>query len=64
MSKSNILAPTGERMSKAFFAAIVYALQGQDKKAADILRAIGQEMLRDAESVVLGGGRGRKGRKA
>jgi len=64
LSKSNIMPPAGERMSKAFFAAIMHAMKGNDAKACEILRAIGEEMLRDAEAAILGGGRGKGRRKA
>jgi len=48
--------------SQAFFAALLAAMSGDDKKAGDILRQIGNKLL-EAFTPKLGEGYGRRKRK-
>ncbi|RLC86244.1 MAG: hypothetical protein DRJ03_09370 [Chloroflexi bacterium] len=45
MSKKNPIPQPPPSQSQAFFAALLAAMRGDDKKAADILRTIGEQLL-------------------
>jgi len=45
MSKTQSMPPTTTIQSQAFFAALLAAMSGDDKKAGDILREIGNQLL-------------------